>query len=76
MKHECKFCGKLFSTAHYIGKKDYSCGECTAHCMTMCTTASATTTSWHKEPCVACELNPYKLRHTWNGKEWVKIDRC
>lgn len=74
MKHECKFCGKAFSSAHYIGKKDYSCRECVVHCMTMCTTANVTTTSWHKEPCISCKLNPYRLRHTWDGERWVKND--
>lgn len=74
MKHNCKFCGKEFSSAYFIGKKHGSCGECSAYCMKKCEIASTTTASWHKEPCVLCSNNPYKIMHTWNGKEWVKND--
>lgn len=75
MTHECKFCGKRFNAAYFISKKEYTCGECSAYCMKKCPLASSTTMSWHREPCVSCEHNPYKLRHTWNRKEWVKNDR-
>ena len=74
MKHECKFCGKIFNAAYFISKKEYTCGECSSFCMKKCAYASTHLASWHKEPCVSCELNPYKLRHTWNGERWVKND--
>lgn len=72
MNHECKFCGKEFNVAYYIGKKMYTCGECSSYCMKHCEIASCTTTSWHKEPCVSCEHNPYHMQHTWDGKEWKR----
>lgn len=72
MNHECKFCGKEFKAAYYISKKVHTCGECSSYCMKQCEIASCTTTSWHKEPCVSCEHNPYHMRHTWDGKEWKK----
>ena len=72
MKHDCKFCGKLFDSAHYISKKEYSCGECTAYCMKSCKPASTTTMSWHKEPCISCEHNPYKIRHKREEGRWIK----
>lgn len=81
MKHICKFCGKEFSAAYYIGKKDYTCGKCSAFCMKECPTASQTTTSWHKEPCISCEHNPYtpwytiELGKAYPGKQMM-IRQC
>lgn len=38
--------------------------------MNKCKLASSGVT-WHKEPCVSCEHNPYRLRYEWNGERWI-----
>lgn len=72
MKHICKFCGKEFSAAYYIGKKEYTCGICSSYCMQSCKIASKTTTSWHRQPCISCDNNPYAIKHKWDGRKWVR----
>lgn len=72
MFQNCKFCGKKISTTSFLSKNDYSCGECSSYCMTKCPTASSTSASWHKDPCVSCEHNPYKIQHVWDGRKWKK----
>ncbi len=77
MKCTCKFCGKEFSAPEFIVLKydnNRSCGECTTYCMRECEIAGRTTMSWHKEPCVSCKHNPYRSKHTWNGKKWIEND--
>ena len=75
MKHICKLCGKEFSSGYYIYKESSpTCGLCSEYCMKKCKIASNTTTSWHSEPCISCTNNPYRIKHKWNGKEWVKND--
>lgn len=71
---KCKFCGKEIFIERYKGDEDkeYSCGECERYCMTKCAQASNTSTSWHTEPCVSCEHNPYKINHKWVDGKWVK----
>lgn len=71
---ECKFCGKEIGAAKYLSQKNGSCSECTNTCMKKCPDSSSVL-GWHYEPCVSCENNPYRTRHIWNGKEWVKNDR-
>lgn len=72
MKEHCKFCGKELNVEKYLTPQHTSCGECTSFCMKQCEIASKTTTSWHKEPCISCDRNPYKIRHKWNGERWVE----
>lgn len=74
MTGKCKFCGNDVHIEHYLHKNEYSCGKCSEYCMKYCEIASKCDTSWHKEPCTSCEHNPYRLNHTWNGKEWNKND--
>ena len=74
MKYKCKFCGREIDVAKYLSQTEYTCGLCSAHCMKNCELASKTTTSWHREPCVSCEKNPYRIKHAWNGKEWERND--
>lgn len=71
---ECKFCGNQLSVEKFINDdgREYSCGECSRYCMTNCKEALKSGTSWHTEPCISCEHNPYAKLHNWNGKEWVK----
>ena len=78
MSKICKLCGAAIkNTATYLNSdgRKYTCGECGSYCMNKCEIASRTTTSWHREPCVSCEHNPYRIQHTWDGKEWVKNGR-
>ena len=70
----CKFCGKEVRMAHYLSQSERSCGECTQHCMRKCELMKTNTLSWHKEPCIKCEHNPYRSKYEWNGKEWIKND--
>lgn len=65
-KQICKFCGKPKSA----GQGDWRhCPTCGVYCMRKCELAS-TGVTWHKEPCVSCEHNPYRLRYRWNGEKW------
>ena len=71
----CKLCGAPISnTANYLHseEREYTCGNCGSYCMNNCEIANKTTTSWHREPCVSCKYNPYRIQHEWNGKKWVK----
>lgn len=73
-KSICKFCGKPIKNApHFLGdeSRQYSCGECSSFCMKQCPQSAKSGISWHKEPCVSCNHNPYKINHIWNGTEWV-----
>ena len=72
MESNCKFCGKKVSSEKYLSNPSRYCGECSSYCMKQCPKASLCSTSWHKEPCVSCEHNPYRIKHTWSGKEWIK----
>lgn len=74
MADVCKFCGKEIKTGKYLSNSSRSCGECSSYCMKECPKASTTTMSWHKEPCVSCLHNPYRIAHKRGGKEWVKND--
>lgn len=70
---QCKFCGKPINVLKWIGDdREYHCGECVRYCMDKCELALNTNTSWHKEPCVSCEHNPYAIMHKWDGAQWVK----
>ncbi len=72
-KRYCKFCGTEIQGQKYLTtKKEGSCPECTSYCMKQCSKAGSTTMSWHKEPCVSCEHNPYKKQYRWEGGKWVK----
>lgn len=73
MEHKCKFCGRKIGTAHYIHKKDCTCGLCTKYCMSECQLSKNGLLSWHKEPCVSCERNPYRKNYKWNGNVNKKI---
>lgn len=71
----CKFCGKEIHNGKYLNnRKEGSCGECGSYCMKKCEKASNTSMSWHKEPCVSCKHNPYRIKYKWDGKRWVKND--
>ena len=62
----CKFCGGKLN-----GRGDWSaCPTCGSYCMNKCPIASSGVT-WHKEPCISCEHNPYKLRYLWDGEKWA-----
>lgn len=74
MKKTCKFCGKPIKVGQFLSNPKLSCGECSEYCMQKCPIASKSTTSWHTEPCVSCTHNPYKINHTWSGKEWMEND--
>lgn len=74
MTYKCKFCGRDIHVEKYLSKSEYSCGKCSEHCMKNCKLASSCSTSWHKEPCVSCDKNPYRIKHTWDGERWVKND--
>lgn len=70
---QCKFCGKPINVLKWIGDdREYHCGECVCYCMDKCELALNSNTSWHKEPCVSCEHNPYKIMHKWDGEKWTK----
>ena len=74
MKDSCKFCGREIHVEKYLTKREYSCGKCSEFCMKSCDKAKLCGTSWHKEPCISCVHNPYRINHKWNGKEWVRND--
>lgn len=62
----CKFCGGTLN-----GRGEWSaCPTCGKYCRGKCPIASSGVT-WHKEPCISCEHNPYRLRHIWDGEKWV-----
>lgn len=70
---QCKFCGKPINVLKWIGDdREYHCGECVRYCMDKCELALNSNTSWHKEPCLSCEHNPYKIMHKWDGEKWTK----
>lgn len=69
---ECKFCGAKINTPNYLSKTEYSCNNCGKFCMDRCLEVYSTTTSWHTEPCVSCEKNPYRKNHMFLNGEWVK----
>lgn len=70
---KCKFCGKPINRLKWSGEcNGEHCGECVRYCMDKCELAYKSSTSWHKEPCVNCEYNPYKILHKWDGEKWVK----
>ena len=60
----CKFCGQAKAGS---GEWKY-CPTCGAYCMRKCRREGVE--SWHKEPCISCERNPYKARHRWTGERW------
>ena len=61
----CKFCGGPLT-----GNGEWQhCPTCGIYCMRKCQIASSGVT-WHTEPCITCEHNPYRLSHVWNGKRW------
>lgn len=63
----CKFCGGPLN-----GRGEWAaCPMCAKYCNIKCLIASSGVT-WHKEPCVSCEHNPYQLHHTWDGRRWRK----
>lgn len=69
----CKFCGKEINALRWNGNpRSYNCFGCVKYCMEKCELALRTDTSWHTEPCVSCEHNPYKSLHKWDGEKWVK----
>lgn len=68
----CKFCGKPLVGERADWKYCQTCGN---YCMKKCKLAASGVT-WHKEPCVSCENNPYRLRHVWDGEKWTKEDEC
>lgn len=71
MNATCKFCGGPLSA----GNGDWRyCPTCGNYCMQKCK-ISAIGVTWHTEPCVSCEHNPYKLRHVWDGKKWIREDK-
>ena len=64
----CAFCG-----GERVGNGDWKhCPTCGKYCMTKCKIASSGVT-WHKEPCISCEHNPYRLKHRWNGNKWERV---
>lgn len=69
-QQECSICGGPIDGAKYQGAQN--CGKCGRYCYQNCKLASSTFTSWHKEPCVSCERNPYKALHSWDGEKWVR----
>ena len=61
----CKFCGGPLA-----GNGDWKhCPTCGKYCMCKCEGA-ADGRNWHKEPCITCEHNPYRIRHIWDGERW------
>lgn len=69
---KCKFCGGPLSAGSGEWKHCPTCGD---YCMKKCKLA-ATGVTWHKEPCVSCEHNPYRLRHMWDGEKWQHVLEC
>ncbi len=63
----CKFCGKkLVRDAKYLTKREEgNCYECVKYCMKMCKLKGCL--SWHNEPCVSCNHNPYAKEYKWEG---------
>lgn len=69
----CKFCGKEINALKWNGNpRDYNCSDCVKYCMEKCEFALKTDTSWHTEPCVSCEHNPYAKQYVFRGGEWKK----
>lgn len=69
----CKFCGAEINRVIVVGFD--SCPRCGDYCNRKCEIASASTNvSWHKEPCISCEHNPYHKRYRWNGERWERKD--
>lgn len=71
---KCKFCGKEINQEKYINaeRTEVGCSACGLYCMNNCKEALKSSTSWHTEPCVSCEHNPYKINHKWVDGKWVK----
>lgn len=60
----CKFCGAEFTTEKYTAPAPggRSCGKCTQYCMRECEKVKTAILSWHAEPCLSCDKNPYKFK--------------
>ena len=66
----CKFCGNEIENTVRDGTEN--CYNCVKHCMNQCEIASNPNTSWHKEPCIKCMNNPYKMLWKWDGEKWER----
>ena len=70
---KCKFCGAELPTEAYLSKYTVTCAKCIRYCNQVCQKHNDGLLSWHKEPCVSCENNPYRRRYRWDGK-WILKD--
>lgn len=71
----CKFCGKeLNYVPRFLNRSldGYSCPDCGSYCMQRCAAIKTGTLSWHEEPCVSCEHNPYRAHYVWSGEKWTE----
>lgn len=69
----CKFCGKpLNHVPQFLNRQQdgYACQDCGSYCMHKCLMIKTGTLSWHEEPCISCEHNPYRMRYVWDGNKW------
>lgn len=65
---KCKFCGEEVKIPVFKNTKTVSCGACGKYCNQICKKHDKALLSWHIEPCIKCEHNPYKKRYIWDGK--------
>ena len=68
----CKFCGRELVGSRADAKHCPVCGQ---YCLRKCEKA-AHVQGWHFEPCVSCEMNPYRQNHVWTGEKWIKDGDC
>lgn len=69
----CKFCGaEIKNVPAFKHTKPTSCPDCNGYCNQKCEKSRAQMLSWHKEPCVSCEHNPYRKAYKYDGEKWTK----
>lgn len=70
---KCKFCGKeIENIPVFKHTEQTSCSECNSYCNRQCKKHKTQMLSWHSEPCVSCEHNPYKKAYIWENEKWIK----
>lgn len=70
---KCKFCGKEIKNIPVLKSTEpTSCPECNSYCNRKCKKHGTQTLSWHKEPCVSCDHNPYRKMHVFEDGRWKK----
>lgn len=70
---KCKFCGnEIKDIPVFKHARATSCSDCNSFCNQKCDKHKDGMLSWHQEPCVSCEHNPYKKAYIWEDGKWTK----